>query len=150
MSNKQLMLAAINDGLTDDATASAALDAIVEESGCPLLHAILEVARVWHAGVDAREIAQAVKLLDKTSDIRHALVAALAAECSSVPDGARIDVNVVAGSQWPEGHDTSLMFPDGSYLAGTITVGARWILHRAPIIRTNIANRRRRQKRRRA
>lgn len=147
MSSSEKFIELITNSVDDDATISAALDALREDRGFDLLDAVMAVAAARRAGVDAREVAAALKLIEKGSPIRSAMLAALKAECSEIEDEAKVTVEVVPGDQWPEGYDTSLLFIDGGYIAGNITVGAQWILSRAPTIRHNLAARRPRRRR---
>jgi len=142
VSNSELMLAAIQAGQHDDATVSAALDAFHEENQCALLWAVIEVALAFQSGEDARLIARATKLLDRRSVVRAPMLELLRAECSQVPVTGRLDVHIVAGDVHPTGIDVSLVFPDGEYLAGEVTVGAEWMLTRANVIRKNLSARR--------
>jgi len=127
VNNSELMLAAVTSGLTDDATTAAALDAIREESGCTLLQAALEVARVWNAARAARDITEATKYLTDESPIKNDLQQLAAAECFDVRVGAYLTFGVVEGHSGPVAVDTSL-FADGEWVPmAHVTVGALWV-----------------------
>lgn len=127
MTDSQLILATITSGVQDDATTAAALDAIREESGGTLLSAVLEVARAWHAGRNARDLAEANTYLAADSTLREALVQATALECHNVTEGAHITLVVEEGDRRPEAIDTSL-FADGVWMGMYhVRVGALWI-----------------------
>lgn len=128
MTNSELMHAAFVAGVTDDAHTSGWLDAIRDESGCTLMAAVLEVARVWNALAESRELAQATALMAKGSEWKDTLLSAAMAECD-IPTGAAVTVFTVAGNQWPRYTDHSI-FTDGDWaVGGTLTVGARWLLN---------------------
>lgn len=127
MTNTELMLVAITSGLEDDGTTAAALDAIREESGCTLLGAVLEVARVWHAARKKRDLAEATSYLAKDSTIKADLEQEIAAECPNVSVGAYITIITEEGDHWPRAVDTSL-FADGAWVRSFhISVGALWV-----------------------
>ena len=134
MNSQQLMLNAINGGLEDDATTSAALDAIREESNCSLLAAVLEVARVWKAARDAREHTDAVKLLAEDSPYRDELQRSILAECLNVPEGTSATIVTVEGDQWPHAVLTPDWTAHGHPPVATVTVGAVWVKREATSI----------------
>lgn len=131
MTNSNLMLAALTAGLADDGTTSAALDAIREESGCTLLAAVLEVARVWNSARANAELREAAGLLADKGPFGEALKQAIAAECPNISPGAYLTIVPEAGDMWPRAIDTSL-FADGDWVrAFHVSVGARWIKREA-------------------
>lgn len=129
MTNSELTLAALTNGLEDDGTTAAALDAIREESGCSLLAAVLEVARVHRATHDTRDIKAATSHLDADSPIRTALHRAILDECIDIRPGDGAMVLVVAGDARPAAsrEDVSGTRP-GTFI---VSVGARWALREA-------------------
>lgn len=127
MTASELMLQAVTDGLGDDATTAAALDAIREESGCSLLAAVLEVARVHAAAHDARTITEASTYLDNSSPVRSELRASIYAECINLPSSAYTTIVVTAGSRSPVATvNYEESYPDFIQMAA-ITVGALWV-----------------------
>lgn len=131
MTSQELLLQAITNGLEDDGTTSAALDAIREESGCTLLAAVLEVARVHSASKAARTLTEATSFLAEGSPIRDELRASIQAECADVPTRAFFVVVVENGDQWPRSVRNS-QFSDGEWVYGwQISVGAEWVKREA-------------------
>lgn len=131
MTNSELMHAAMHGGLDDDATTAAALDAIREESGCSLLAAVMEVARVWNAIRDARDHTEATMHLSEKSPIRHALNQSILAECHNVPPGALSTVVVIEGDQFPRAELYDAGTPMYELQTATVTVGALWVKREA-------------------
>lgn len=149
MTNSELMLNAITNGLEDDGTTAAALDAIREESDCSLLAAVLEVARVYRAARDSRDIKEAMGYLAKGSPLRVELERSITFECSAIVDGAYLTIALENGDQWPRAVDTSL-FADGEWVrCFHVTVGALWVKREASrlmVEREREANRPRRRR----
>lgn len=131
MTSSQLMLASIANGLEDDATAAAALDAIREESGCSLLEAVLEVARVHNATRDARDIAEAIKYLTEESAIRDDLKVYVHANAYNAPPDAFTTITVVAGDKPPCTVTARRESAWQGSLLATVTVGALWVKREA-------------------
>ena len=149
MSNSELMLAAVTNGLTDDATASAALDAIREESGCTLLAAVLELARVYNSAADARDMQEATALLNKDGSIRHELNQSILSECPEIRPTDTALILVVDGDRWPIASKRAA----ADYVTGItghiVSVGARWVKREASRLmleRERRANRARRRR----
>lgn len=134
MTNSELMLRAITDGLTDDGTTAAALDAIREESGCTLLVAVLEVARVHQSVRAAREMVEATRHLAENSPISSELRGCIIDSALNPVDGALVTVVVIDGDQWPTTADNSLDSGSCTILLASITVGALWVLRAAETI----------------
>lgn len=131
MNNRQLMLAAISNGLEDDATTGAALDAIREESGCSLLAAVVEVARVWKAARDDRDISEARTSLSPSSAIRELLTESILAECHGLPPGATAYIVVVGGPVGPGMDSRPSVTDDTADGAFIVSVGALWVKREA-------------------
>jgi hypothetical protein len=150
VNNSELMLRAVTNGLDDDATISAALDAIREESGCTLLAAVLELARVWHSCRAARDITEATAHLAEGSELKAELEQNIAAECPDVRPGTYLSFAVCEGELWPRSVDNSL-FADGVWVRmAHITVGALWVKREASRIMVERERKARRPRTRRA
>lgn len=127
VNSQELLLNAITNGLEDDGTTSAALDAIREESGCSLLAAVLEVARVHRAARSARDITEATGYLADGSAIKDHLTKLVEDNCLNLPDDALVTVTVVEGDAPPIGQfnvGDNGIYP---YPLASITVGALWV-----------------------
>ena len=131
MSNSELMLAAISNGLEDDGTTAAALDAIREESTCSLLSAVLEVARVWKAARDSRDIVEARRHIAPDSPVRAALNRSILAECADVPSGASVTLIIVEGDRWPISSHGEVSISNGATVGYLVSVGALWVKREA-------------------
>lgn len=127
MTASELMLSALSKGLEDDGTTAAALDAIREESGCSLLAAVLEVARVHRANRDSLDVTEATKHLDVRSAIRRELTEAILGNALNVPDGAFTTITIVPGEKPPVATDNSI--DNGMYttVLASVSVGALWV-----------------------
>lgn len=150
MNCHQLILNCISGGMHNDATVSAALDAIREESGCTLLAAVLEVARVYRAAKDAREITEATAHLADTSPICRLLKESIESNCLNLPEGAYCTVSVVAGDQFPTAVDNSIDSGVYTVVLAAITVGAYWVKREASRIMLEIERDGRRPRTRRS
>lgn len=131
MSNTELMLAAISNGLDDDGTTSAALDAIREESGCNLLAAVLEVARVHNAARANIDIAEATKHLAVGSPVRADLTRSILGECPNVPSGATALILIVAGDRWPTASREAASYARRPTVSYVVSVGALFVKREA-------------------
>jgi hypothetical protein len=114
------------DGATD-ATVSAALDALREDRECGLLQAVCLVAAHWRAAFDAREIAEASRLIERGAPHRWMIQNAVRV-LSGIPLADPHTLVVVSGTDGPRAHladgDTGVI-EWGRWL---ITVGARWLI----------------------
>lgn len=134
MTDYTLILNALADGATDDATVAAALDCYREQTGCTLIDAVIEVARVHFAGTGGREIAAAQAHLDQASPIWRPLRRAVTRACANLPDGTFSWIMVTDGDDAPR---ASLSLDGGTgppYEIACVLVGARWVLREADII----------------
>lgn len=131
MTNTELLSAALTNGLDDDGTTAAALDAIREESGCSLLAAVLEVARVWRAARDARDLTEASVHLAADSPIHHALTQAILMECHELPPGILATIVAVDGSDRPRATWSEVDLEAGTPALAAVTVGAQWVKREA-------------------
>jgi len=125
------MKAALAAGQHDDATVAAALDVLREEDGCSLLEAVLEVARIHRAVIDAKDMVEARKHLATGSPIKRELHQSILAQCLIVPAGGTTMLLIVDGDSPPQAanrDDDGSTFALGSYL---VSVGASWVKREA-------------------
>lgn len=131
MNNSQSLLAAIDRGQLDDATVSAALDAIREDRACSVLEAVLTVATAWRTTQDAHELFEATGYMSANSPLREELAQLAAAECVDVDAGTAVSVIVVEGDQRPVTNAIGSDGYEGNILNVSIIVGARWVKREA-------------------
>lgn len=150
MTSSELMLSAIANGQHDDTTVSAALDALRERDGWTLLGAVCEVARVWQAFADSRDITEAVQLLGLASPVRAALRRAVVDECVDLPSGVETMVVVVEGDRCPSSsrdRGTNHTESPDTYI---VSVGALWVKRVASRLQLEREREARRPRRRRS
>lgn len=142
MNNSVMLLAAIHDGATDDATISAAIDALREDSNLSVLTAVLEVARVHKAHTDARQMATAAEMIRQGSVLRKHLRRVIIAECPCADEDGSATITIEPGERWPlltAFHDH---LSTRSFNRQHISVGAVWVINRGNVIRDNLAKQR--------
>lgn len=131
MKDSEMMLAAIANGDDADTTVSAALDALREQNEVSLLVAVLEVARVWKAARDSRDMAEATKHLAVGSPVRTDLTRSILSECPNVPAGADALILVVDGDRWPNASREPARVSRRPGQTYSVAVGALWVKREA-------------------
>lgn len=127
MNNSELILARITRDDHADHTICAALDALREEGGFSMLDAVLAVGAAYHAGRNARDIAEASAYLAEDSAIKNHLTEVIRNNALNLPDGAYTTISVIEGNAPPLAHDNSLDAITHTVALAAITVGALWV-----------------------
>jgi len=150
VSNSEIILDQLTNGNHDDNTAAAALDALREDCGLSLLAAVIEVAKAYHTGRTARDIAEANGYLSLDSPVRNALKEAIEFNCLNLPEGAYATTTVVDGDQPPSAVDNSIDSGTHVVALASVTVGALWVKREANRIMLERERAARRPRRRRS
>lgn len=137
MTNIELMISAISSGRADDATVSAALDALMGDGGYSMIEAVVSVARARIHYEEARDIATAAKLLRPGAPFRPLLLNVIVIECPHADEDADAAITVLSGDVWPYLAAGNRWPVAGGHTLQQIGVGARWVIGRAETIAKN-------------
>ena len=128
MTNADALLTAIRAGQLDDATISAALDALREECDCYLCDALMKVAQAVRDWQWEQDREQAQRYLEDEDGWRETLLEAIREEVDWA-EGTEPVIEVLTGDGEPDADGWMLPLPTNRPPTQMIVVGAGWILN---------------------